>query len=119
MKRILVVDDEVDVAETMKMLMEIEGYTVEYTTDPLKGLGMVKDFDLLILDIMMPRMSGREFLAEMKKKKIKTPVIVASSVGLPGEVQAELAAKYHGIVVISKPSMNKELVPEIRRKIGK
>ncbi|MFA5106570.1 MAG: response regulator [Candidatus Micrarchaeia archaeon] len=118
MKKILIVDDEVDIAETMKMLIELEGYAVEYTTDALKGLGIVKDFDLLILDIMMPKMSGRQFLVEMKKRRVKTPVIVASSVGLPGEVQAELMAKYKDIVVISKPAMHTDLVPEIKRKIG-
>ena len=90
MKKILIIDDEPDAAEIMKMLLSREGYSVDWTYDPLKGLDMMKDYDLLLLDIMMARMSGRAVLAEMKKRGIKLPVIVVSAVGLPLEVGEEL-----------------------------
>lgn len=119
MKKILIIEDEPDIAETMKMLIEREGYKVEYTLDPIKGLKMIKKFDLLLLDIIMPKMSGREVLTEMKKMKIKTPVIVVSAVGLPGEVERELASKYKGVGFVSKTEIHTRLTEEIRKIIGK
>jgi DNA-binding response OmpR family regulator len=64
-KKILIIEDEPDIAETMKMLIEKEGYKVDYSLDPKKGIPMIKKYDLLLLDIIMPTMSGREVLAEM------------------------------------------------------
>jgi len=118
-RKILIIEDEPDVAETMKMLLEKGGYAVEYTLDPRKGLSMIKDFDLLCLDIIMPIMSGREVLGEMVHKKIKTPVIVVSAVGLPMEVENELRGKYPDIVkgFVSKPYMHTDLVKEVRKKL--
>jgi CheY-like chemotaxis protein len=118
-KRILIIEDESDVAETMKMLLEREGYVAEYTLDPRKGLEMMKKFDLVCLDIIMPIMSGREVLAEIKKKGIKTPVIVVSAVGLPTEVESELIGKYPNIVkgFVSKPYMHTDLVKEIKKRL--
>jgi len=119
MKKILIIEDEPDVAETMKMLIEKEGYNVEYVLDPKKGLQMIKKFDLLLLDIMMPTMSGREVLAEMKRQKIKTPVIVVSAVGMPMEIARELTDKYPGMGFVAKTEMHTTLIGEIKKKIGK
>jgi len=118
-KRILIVEDEPDVAETMKMLLKRESYSAEYTLDPRKALEMMRRFDLVLLDIMMPIMSGREVLAEMKKRGITTPVIVVSAVGMPIEVERELTAKYPGIGFLSKTLMHIDLAKEVRKRIGK
>jgi len=119
--KILILEDEPDVAEAMKMLLEREGYTVEYTLNPRKGLDMIKKFDLLCLDIIMPIMSGREVLVEMVKRKIKVPVIVVSAVGMPIEVERELTGKFSGLVVgfVSKPYMHTDLANEVKKHIGK
>ncbi|VVB73566.1 Regulator of RpoS [uncultured archaeon] len=116
---VLVIEDEPDVAETMKMLLEREGYQVEYTLDPRKGLELADKVDVVLLDIMMPVMSGREVLAQMKKRKIKTPVIVVSAVGMPLEVERELQSKYPGVGFLSKTFMHTDLAKEVRKKIGK
>lgn len=120
-KKILIIEDEQDIAKTMKRILETEGYTVEYTLDPKKGIEMVKKFDLLLLDIIMPIVSGREVLAEMARKKINTPVIVVSAIGFPREVETELKSKYPGLFVgfVSKPFMHIELVNEVKKNIGK
>ena len=119
MKKILIIEDEPDVAETIKMLIEKEGYDVEYVLNPKKGLPMIKKYDLLLLDIMMPEMSGREVLAEIKRLKIKTPVIVVSAVGMPMEIERELTGKYPGVEFVAKTSMHDELIVKIKKKIGK
>jgi DNA-binding response OmpR family regulator len=117
--RILIIEDEIDVAESTKELLEMEGYEVDYALDPKKGLKMVKDYDLLLLDIMMPIMSGREVLAELKKMKNKTPIIVISAVGMPMEIGRELNDKYPGVEFVAKTSMHDELVKTIKKKLGK
>jgi len=116
-KRILIVEDEPDVAETMKMLLEREGYSAEYTLDPHKALGMMPKFDIVLLDIMMPVMSGREVLARMKESGITTPVIVVSAVGMPIEVERELTAKYPGIGFLAKTLMHTDLAKEVKKKL--
>jgi len=118
MKKILIIDDEPDVADLMKMAVERAGYKAEYMSDPVKGLESMKNFDLLLLDIMMPKMSGRQVLAEMKKKKIKIPVIAVSAVGLPMEIASELAKKYPGTGFVAKTEITTVLVGEIKKKIG-
>lgn len=118
MTKILIIEDEPDAAETMKLLLERGGYSVDYVLDPRKGLKMLGDYDLLILDIIMPVMSGREVLAEIKKKKIKIPIIVVSAVGLPGEVERELALKYPGVGFVPKLSIS-ELPGEVKKKLAK
>lgn len=119
MKKIMIIEDEPDVAETMRMMLEQAGYHTTVFLDPRKGLSEMKNFDLLLLDIMMPKMSGRMVLAEMEKQKIKIPVIVVSAVGTPMEVGAQLSSEYPGLEFVPKTEIVHELLPVIRQKIGK
>ncbi|HIH19075.1 TPA: response regulator transcription factor [Candidatus Micrarchaeota archaeon] len=119
MKKILIVEDEPDVAETMKMLIERDGYQCDYCLNPVEGLEKMKGYDLLLLDIMMPRMSGRQVLEEMKKRGIAIPVIVVSAVGLPLEVASELGKVYPGVDFVPKTEMHTDLIRAIVEKIGK
>ncbi len=119
MKKILIIEDEPDVAETMKMIVSAAGYKVEYVVDPEKGIKIAKKYDLILLDIIMPKMSGREVLAILKKHKIKTPVIIVSAIGLPIEVADEISVKYPDVGFVPKTSMHTVLVSEIKKKIGK
>jgi len=119
MKKILIIEDEPDVAETMKILVEKGGYKVDYTLNPEKGLKMVKDYDLLLLDIAMPGMSGYEILSKMKKRKINIPIIVVSAVGIPEQMEKEIKSKYPKVGYVSKIEIYDVLVKEIRKKIGK
>jgi DNA-binding response OmpR family regulator len=114
MKKILIIEDEPDVAESIKLFLENEGYAAEFTLDPKEGVEKLKWFDLLLLDLIMPRMSGREVLKEMKKRKIKIPVIVLSAVGLPMTVGEELRREYPGIVFIPKTELYNQLIPAIK-----
>ncbi len=119
MKKILIIEDEADVAKTMKMLLEREGYGAEYILDAEKALPIIKSFDLVLLDIMMPKMSGREVLAEMKKRKLKVPVILVTAIGFPEPVRADLQARYPDIIValVSKLHMRDEMLAEIKKRL--
>jgi len=63
---VLVVEDDKDVRESMKDALELEGYQVKTAKNGLEGLAALKDSEkapcLILLDILMPAMGGREFM---------------------------------------------------------
>ena len=83
MKKILVVDDEIDVVEVVEMLLELEGYKVLKAYDGKEALAAVEKEipDLVILDIMMPEIDGvevcRRFRANEKLNNV--PIVMFSS----------------------------------------
>lgn len=118
MKKILVIEDEPDVARTIKMYLEHEGYSVEFTLDASDGLKRLKDFDLLLLDLIMPKLSGRAVLREMKKKGITKPVVVLSAVGLPAIVGVELSNEFPNLLFVPKTEMHTKLVAAIEKALS-
>lgn len=69
-RRILIVDDDHDIAFTFKTGLKKYGYDIDIYTNPLKVLDEFKEFhyDLLLLDVRMPKMSGFELYAHLRKK---------------------------------------------------
>ncbi len=114
MKRILIIEDEPDVAESIKMFLRKEGYEAEYTLDAMAGVDMLGGFDLLLLDLIMPKVSGRAVLKEIKKRGINIPLIVLSAVDLPIVVGEELRRDYPGLLFIQKTGLYSELIPAIK-----
>ncbi|MFA5103754.1 MAG: response regulator [Candidatus Margulisiibacteriota bacterium] len=68
-KKILVIDDEKDIVDIVKEILKNEGYIVETAFDGEEGLRKVVDTkpDLVVVDIMMPKMDGYEFVRRMKE----------------------------------------------------
>jgi DNA-binding response OmpR family regulator len=86
---ILVAEDERPVAKALQLKLEHSGFTVsivENGEDALKMLGEQK-IDLLILDLMMPKLDGFGVLEAMKEKGIKTPVMVASNLSQTEDIE--------------------------------
>jgi len=79
--RLLIVEDERDLAEIIKQGLEEEGYAVDMAHDGEEGLYMAENFpvDAIILDIMLPVMDGLTILAKLRKKGITTPVILLTA----------------------------------------
>jgi len=115
MKKILIIDDEPDVARTMQLLLQHDGLEADIALGGEEGLKKMKEYDLVLLDIMMPKMSGRQVLAEMKKRGLKKKVIVVSAVGLPDAMRDEFAALYPGTGFVGKSHMNEDLVLEAKK----
>ena len=81
MKSILVIDDEKEICESIKMILEYEDYSVDYTTDSYKGLQKLEygSYDALLLDIQMPGKNGFEILNWLREKDIDLRVVMISA----------------------------------------
>jgi DNA-binding response OmpR family regulator len=119
-ERILVVDDEPDVASLLKMALEHEGSfnNVQTFDDPLLALSNFKAglYDLVILDIIMPNIDGFDLYQEMIKidNKVKFCFLTGS------ETYREELEKYRSLnedMFIRKPIPIKDLLMEINKKL--
>ena len=119
MKKILIIDDEPDVAAAMELIVEGAGYSTDVCLDPVFGLGIAGDYSLLLLDVMMPGLSGIDFLKRMKKAGLSVPVIIVSAILLPPKTRKDLESAYPPIGFVTKTHMNTDLIPAINKKLGR
>lgn len=112
MKRLLIVDDEANIRLVVKEYAEFEGYEVTEAEDGMQAVELVKnqDFDVIIMDIMMPRLDGFSACKEIRKYK-NIPVIMLSA---RGEEYDKLFGFELGIDdYVVKPFSPKELMARI------
>ena len=109
---VLIVEDELGLADTMKTALEREGYSVVTITDGEEGENeaLTNAYDIIILDVMLPTKDGFEILADIKNE-IDAPIIMATAKG-------ELEDKLNGLVggaddYITKPFHIKELIARV------
>ena len=111
--KILIVEDETNIADSVKLNLEAEGYEVEYTTDGQMGLHYARTLkpDLIILDIMLPKLDGFE-VNKIIQKELSIPVIflTAKSDELSTVLGLELGADDY----ISKPFSMRELISRVK-----
>jgi DNA-binding response OmpR family regulator len=114
MARILIIEDEQAMLAGLRDNLEFEGYTV-FTSDRgdtgLK-LWQSEDFDLLILDVMLPGLSGFEVLKQGRKQNFKTPVILLTARG--EELDKVLGLELGADDYITKPFSLRELLARIK-----
>lgn len=79
--RITLIEDEKQLANIVKKGLEEEGYSVDVAHDGEEGLYMVENYpsDVVILDVMLPLLDGFSILSSMRKKGIKTPVLLLTA----------------------------------------
>jgi two-component system, OmpR family, copper resistance phosphate regulon response regulator CusR len=79
--RVLVLEDETKVGCFVKRALEEESYAVDLCEDGAKGLEMAlaTDYDLLVVDVMLPGMSGLDVLKNLRRERIQTPVLILSA----------------------------------------
>jgi DNA-binding response OmpR family regulator len=112
MKKILIVDDEEKIREVIREYAEFSGYEAEEAADGMSAIGMVKlnDYDLIIMDIMMPKLDGFSAVKEIQKIK-DIPVIMLSA---RGEEYDKLFGFELGIDdYVVKPFSPKELMARV------
>jgi CheY-like chemotaxis protein len=108
--KILVVDDDPAVQMTIRLLLERAGHSVVVAGDGHKGLAAfdVGDFDLVFLDIFMPRMDGLETMRHVHRKQPAIPIVVISGRPLVADADAEpdflaMAIKLGAVSSLPKP----------------
>jgi DNA-binding response OmpR family regulator len=120
-KKILVVDDEPDLTLLCGLALEYYGFKVDTFTDPQEALSNYKPgyYDLVILDIMMPKMDGFQLYDEIKKKDHKAKVCFLTASEL--YYKEFRKREYNAIdktLFIQKPIQNEELLKEVNRRIN-
>ena len=112
MKRLLIVDDEDKIREVIREYAEFSGHEAEEAADGMSAIGMVKlnDYDLIIMDVMMPKLDGFSAVKEIQKIK-NIPVIMLSA---RGEEYDKLFGFELGIDdYVVKPFSPKELMARV------
>ncbi len=81
--KILVIEDEIKLANAIKRALELQRFTVATAFDGETGLDLAiaEHFDLIILDLMLPKISGLEICREIRKEKIHTPILMLTAKG--------------------------------------
>lgn len=113
MEKILIVDDEKDIAELISDILEDEGFKTDIRNDGASAISAVKEnsYDLILLDIMMPNASGTEVCASIRNLT-SAPIIFVTA-------KTQLIDKLVGFEVgaddyITKPFINEELVARVK-----
>jgi DNA-binding NtrC family response regulator len=117
--RILIIDDEEDIRESLETLLSLEGYTVDMAVNGTAGLERLgrSTYDLVLLDLMMPDRSGMEVLAEIRQRDRETPIFLITAYGSIDVAIKALKAGANDY--FSKPWDNEKLLIEIDRQIAK
>ncbi len=121
-KRILLIDDEVAFTHLLKLNLETTGaYEVRVENWGLDGVAAVREFkpDLVLLDIVMPDIDGREVAAQIKADEIlkHTPIVFFTATVLRGEVDTEGGA-IDGYPFLVKPVSARNVLDSISRHLG-
>lgn len=112
--RILVIEDEAKVASFIRRALEEESYAVDVAGDGSHGLDLALSgsYDVIVLDVMLPRMTGLEVLKALRKERIATPVLILTA-------QSKVDQKVRGLDqgaddYLTKPFAIEELLARVR-----
>ena len=112
------VDDEADIREGLELLLTSEGYAAELAENGTEGLRKMEEraYDLVLLDLMMPDLSGMEVIERVRRRDRDTPIFMITAYG---SVEAAVhALKLGANDYFSKPWDNEKLIIEIDRMIS-
>jgi DNA-binding NtrC family response regulator len=115
--RVLVIDDEPDIRESLEALLSGENYQVDLAANATEGLRRLEasPYDLVLLDLMLPDKSGMQVLEEVRGRDIETPIFMLTAYG---SVEVAVQALKRGANdYFSKPWDNEKLLIEIDRMI--
>ena len=81
--RILLVEDERELSRALAQMLMKDGYDVDCVYDGADGLNFASTgmYDMVLLDVMMPKMNGFDVLATLRQRKLETPVIMLTALG--------------------------------------
>ncbi len=113
-KRILVIEDDPSIVLGLRMNLEAEGYSVEVAEDGESGLHRARrgEADLIILDIMLPRLNGFEVLRQLRAEGVNVPTIVLSA--RDAELDIVMGLEFGAEDYVTKPFGLAELLARIK-----
>src|SRR3990172_10556474 len=116
-KKILIVDDEEDIVNLVRMILEDAGYQVAASTDGKEALVKLQttNFDLVLLDIMMPFLSGWEVLKQLRENELTkdVPVALLTARASPRDDNQQHPTNYCDY--ITKPFEPEDLLRRVRQ----
>ena len=121
MAYILVVDDEEDIRELLRAMLEEAGHVVETACDGADGVCRfhTKQPDLVVTDILMPNMGGLNLITEVRRQHPDLPVIAISGGGTDGKLNFLKTAKtFPGVKTMDKPFGNQEFLDAVGEVLG-
>lgn len=117
--KVLIIEDEKRLGNLLKFGLEQSGFAVSYALDGETGQRKVearpREYDLIILDLMLPGKSGFEVSQDLRRKNIQTPILVVSA---KSSVQDQIRASEAGANdYLIKPFLFKELLTKVKKLI--
>jgi len=114
MTRILIIEDEESILMPLEDNLRLEGYEVSCARDGLEGLSMAADrsFDLIVLDIMLPKMDGFEVCKRLRQDRVMTPILMLTAKSQ--EVDKVLGLELGADDYVTKPFSSRELLARIK-----
>ncbi len=119
-KKVLIVDDEPNIVLSLEFLMEEAGYEVRSVADGQQALDAVREEvpDLILLDIMLPKLDGYEICREIRANPQAKDVRVIMLTAKGREVDQEKGLAFGADEYITKPFSTREVVEKVRHILG-
>ncbi|RYV03913.1 DNA-binding response regulator [Shewanella sp. OPT22] len=113
MNKILLIDDDHGLADLLAQLLELEGFELTLAYDGQEGLdkALTGNYDLILLDVMLPKMNGFDLLKQLRLKK-QTPVLMLTARG--DEIDRVVGLEIGADDYLPKPFNDRELVARVR-----
>ncbi len=113
MENILIIEDEESILMPLEDDLRVEGYEVSSATDGLQGFSMAKEqgYDLIILDIMLPKMNGFEVCKQLRQTGITTPILILTAKSQ--EIDKVLGLELGADDYVTKPFSPRELLARV------
>jgi DNA-binding response OmpR family regulator len=114
MNKILIIEDEESILMPLEDNLKLEGYEVSCARDGLEGLakGLDSSFDLIVLDIMLPKLDGFEVCKRLRQDRVMTPILMLTAKSL--EVDKVLGLELGADDYVAKPFSSRELLARIK-----
>lgn len=112
--RVLLIEDDSSTAKSIELMLKSEGYVIDVTDLGEDGLDLSKvyDYDIIVLDLMLPDMDGYDVLKQMRESKIETPILILSGLG---EMENKIKGLGYGADdYLTKPFDKRELIARIQ-----
>ncbi|MEF3254768.1 MAG: response regulator transcription factor [Deferribacterales bacterium] len=111
--KILLIDDDFEILDILKLLLEVEGYETDTATNGFTGIEKVKKnrYNLIILDLNLPDLSGEQ-VCKLLRKSTNTPILILSA--KESVTDKVLCLEYGADDYVTKPFQNMELIARIK-----